>query len=179
MILERKRKRERELVGFLLFVLVEGFYSAKDNSIIVLTNHFDLICKLTCHDVWPSSHLSLQPIDGLGLCVVISWYGLESWKMSYPPFPCQDMNDYSCQWVFKAWLDNSMCFESLVCLVIWCRRKNPSLCLWIRRGPNGRIQMVACLRYPIKCWDWKVTCGMTCEGEPLTMPPLIYLPMLG
>ena len=93
---EKEKERERELVGFLLFVLVEGSYSAKENSIIVHTNHFDLICKLTCHDVWPSSHLSLQPIDGLGLCVVISWYGLESWKMSYPPFPCQDMNDYSC-----------------------------------------------------------------------------------
>ena len=44
----RDRKKERESVGFLLFVLVEGFYSAKDNAIIVLTKHLHLLCNDDC-----------------------------------------------------------------------------------------------------------------------------------
>lgn len=38
-------EKERELVGFFLFVLVMGFYNVENNATIVLTKHFDLICN--------------------------------------------------------------------------------------------------------------------------------------
>ena len=40
--------KERESVGFLLFVLVEGFYSVEENVIVVLTKHFYLLCNDDC-----------------------------------------------------------------------------------------------------------------------------------
>ena len=46
MILERVR--ERESIGFLLFALIEGFYSVEENPTIVLTKHFDLLCNDDC-----------------------------------------------------------------------------------------------------------------------------------
>lgn len=42
------RERERESVGFFLFVLIVGFYNAEKNAIVVLTKHFDLICNDDC-----------------------------------------------------------------------------------------------------------------------------------
>lgn len=42
------REKERESVGFFMFVLVMGFYNAKKNANIVLTKHFDLIFNDDC-----------------------------------------------------------------------------------------------------------------------------------